>query len=75
MQEKVELAEALDTTGVIWREWKGENGRRELLEERPGDERVFISGRGAGWQMKPGQTPYRTWRAVNEITGLLNRMA
>jgi hypothetical protein len=42
---------------------------RELLEKRRGDERVFIAGRGAGWQMKPGQTPYRTRRAVNEVTG------
>jgi len=50
MQGKVELAEALDTMG---------NGGRELLEKRRGDERVFIPGRGSGWQMKPAQTPYR----------------
>jgi hypothetical protein len=31
----MELAEALDTTGVVRGEWKGKN-RRELLEKRRG---------------------------------------
>jgi hypothetical protein len=54
---------------------EGGKWKERVVGRAAGDERVFISGRGAGWQMKPGQTPYRTWRAVNEITGLLNRMA
>jgi hypothetical protein len=70
MQGKVELAEALDTTGPYE---EGENWRERIVGKSAGDERVFIPGRGSGWQMKPGQTPYRTRRAVSEITGPLNR--
>jgi hypothetical protein len=49
----MELAEALDTTGVVRGEWKGKNWR-ELLEKQRGGERVFISGRGSGWVDEAG---------------------
>ena len=54
---------------------EGEKWREEVVGKAAGDERVFIAGRGSGWQMKPVQTPYRTRRAVREVTGPLNRMA
>jgi hypothetical protein len=73
MQGKVELAEALGTTGAG--EWRGENWRERVVGKAAGDERVFIPGRGSGWQMKPAQMPYRTRRAVRAVTGPLNRMA
>ena len=59
MQGKVELAEALDTTGPYE---EGENWRERIVGKAAGDERVFILGRGSGWQMRQAQTPYRTRR-------------
>jgi hypothetical protein len=54
---------------------EGENWRERVVGKAAGDEHVFIAGRGSGWQMKPDQTPYRTRRAVREVTRPLNRMA
>jgi hypothetical protein len=51
------------------------NWKERVVGKAAGDERVFIPGRGSGWQMRPAQTPYRTRRAVSEITAPLNRMA
>jgi hypothetical protein len=75
MQGKIELAEALGRQGSYEESGGGEIGGRELLEKAAGDERVFIAGRGSGWQMKPAHTRYRRRRAVSEVTGPLNRMA
>ena len=74
MQGKVELAEALDTTGAYEESGGGENGGRELSEKRQGTNASLYPSRGSGWQMKPTQTPYRRRPAVREITGPLNRM-
>jgi hypothetical protein len=63
MQGKVELAEALGTTGAV-RRVEGGKLEGESCWKSGGDERVFIAGRGSGWQMKPAQTPYRTRRAA-----------
>ena len=66
----MELAEALDTTGVVRGEWKGENWR-ELLEKRPGANASLYLAEGRAGQMKLDQTPYRTRRAANEVTGVV----
>jgi hypothetical protein len=59
MQGKVELAETLDTAGVVRRVWRGGSRRERAVGKAAGDELVFIPGRGSGWQMKPPQTPRR----------------
>jgi len=46
-----------------------------VVGKAAGDERLFTPGRGSGGQMKPAQTPYRTRRAVREVTGPLSRKA
>jgi hypothetical protein len=73
MQGKVELAEALGTTGAV-RRVEGENWRERVVGKAAGDEHVFIAGRESGWQIKPAQTPYRTRRAVRAVTGPLRRV-
>jgi hypothetical protein len=52
-----------------------EKGMQRAVEKAAGDERVFIAGRGSGWQMGSVPTPYQTRRAVRTVTGSLNRMA
>jgi hypothetical protein len=37
---------------------EGEIWRARVVGKTAGDERVFIPGRGSGWQMKLAQTPY-----------------
>jgi hypothetical protein len=58
MQKKVEIAEALGTTGAV-RRMEGGKLEGESCWKSGGDEHVFIAGRESGWQMKPAQTPYR----------------
>jgi hypothetical protein len=36
---------------------RGSNVRERVVGKAAGDERVFIAGRGSGWQVKPAQTP------------------
>jgi hypothetical protein len=74
MQRKVELAEALGRRGSYEESGRGGNWRERVVGKAAGDERVFIAGRVSGWQMKPGQTPYRRRRAVRAVTGPLNWM-
>jgi hypothetical protein len=40
--------------------WRKEKWRERVVGKAVGDERIFIPGRGAGWQMKPAQTSYQT---------------
>jgi len=51
---------------------EGDKGKESVVEKAAGNERVFIPSRGLGWQMRPGQTPYRTRRALRVVAGALN---
>jgi len=48
---------------------EGDKGKESVVEKAAGNERVFIPGRGLGWQMRPGQMPYRTRRGVESGRG------
>jgi hypothetical protein len=48
-------------------ESEGTKGRERVLGKVAEDERVFIAGKGLGWQMGSAPTPYQTRRAVRAV--------
>jgi hypothetical protein len=51
---------------------RGQKGGREFVEKAAGDECVFISGEGPGWQMRSGATMPDA-AGGEGVTGWLNR--